>query len=45
VKRLHMFSVNTVLINGYRRSFPGSKARPRRDADHSPTSSTEVKTE
>jgi hypothetical protein len=26
-------------------SFPGSKARPGRDADHSPPSSTEVKKE
>jgi hypothetical protein len=26
-------------------SFPGGKARPGRDADHSPTSSAEVKTE
>jgi hypothetical protein len=26
-------------------SFPGGKARPRRDADHSPPSSAEVKNE
>jgi hypothetical protein len=31
--------------NGYRVPFPGGKARPGRDADHSPPSSAEVKNE
>jgi hypothetical protein len=30
------------LYNGYRGPFPGGKARPGRDADHSPPSSAEV---
>jgi hypothetical protein len=30
---------------GYRQSFPGAKARPGRDADHSPPSSAEVENE
>jgi hypothetical protein len=34
-----------LLYNGYRGPFPGGKARPGRDADHSPPSSAEVKTE
>jgi len=33
------------LYNGYRGPFPGGKARPRRDADHSPPSSAEVENE
>jgi hypothetical protein len=32
----------SLLYNGYRGSFPGAKARPGRDADHSPPSSAEV---
>jgi hypothetical protein len=32
----------SLLYNGYRGSFPGGKARPRRAADHSPPSSAEV---
>jgi hypothetical protein len=32
----------SLLYNGYRGSFPGGKARPGRDADHSPPSSAEV---
>jgi hypothetical protein len=35
----------SLLSNGYRGPFPGSKARPGRDADHSPPSSAEVKNE
>jgi hypothetical protein len=31
--------------NGYRGSFPWGKARPGRDADHSPPSSAKVKNE
>jgi hypothetical protein len=30
--------LNQVLSNGYRRFFPRGKARPGRDADHSPPS-------
>jgi hypothetical protein len=33
----------SLLYNEYRGSFPGGKARPGRDADHSPPSSAEVK--
>jgi hypothetical protein len=33
------------LFNGYRGSFPRGKARPGRDADHSPPSSAEIKYE
>jgi hypothetical protein len=33
------------LYNGYRGPFPGAKARPGRDADHSPASSAEVENE
>jgi hypothetical protein len=33
----------SLLYSGYRGSFPGGKARPGRDADHSPESSAEVK--
>jgi hypothetical protein len=36
---------NWLLSNGYRGPFPGGKARPGRDADHSPPSSAEVKNE
>jgi hypothetical protein len=32
----------SLLYNGYRGSFPPGKARPGRDADHSPPSSAEV---
>jgi hypothetical protein len=32
----------SLLYNGYWGSFPGGKARPGRDADHSPPSSAEV---
>jgi hypothetical protein len=32
----------SLLSNGYQGSFPGGKARPGRDADHSSTSSAEV---
>jgi hypothetical protein len=32
----------SLLYNGYRGSFPGAKAWPGRDADHSPPSSDEV---
>jgi hypothetical protein len=32
----------SLLYNGYRGPFPGGKARPGRDADHSPPSSAEV---
>jgi len=35
----------SLLSNGYRGPFPGGKARPGRDADHSPPSSAEVKNE
>jgi hypothetical protein len=35
----------SLLSNGYRGSFPRGKARPGRDADHSPPSSVEVKNE
>jgi hypothetical protein len=35
----------SLLSNGYRGSFPGSKAQPWRDADHSPPSNAEVKNE
>jgi hypothetical protein len=35
----------SLLYNGYRGSFPRGKARPGRDADHSPQSSAEVKNE
>jgi hypothetical protein len=35
----------SLLSNGYQGSFPRVKARPGRDADHSPPSSTEVKYE
>jgi hypothetical protein len=35
-------SVPRLLSNGYRGSFPGSKARQGRDADHSPPYSAEV---
>jgi hypothetical protein len=34
----------SLLYNGYR-VFPGDKVRPQRDADHTPTSSAEVKKE
>jgi hypothetical protein len=34
-----------LLSNGYRGPFPGGKARPARDADHSPSFSAEVKNE
>jgi hypothetical protein len=34
-----------LLYNGYRGSFPRGKARPGRDADHSPPSSAEVENE
>jgi hypothetical protein len=40
-----LWSPLSLLSNGYRRSFPGGKARPGRDADHSPSSSAEVKNE
>jgi hypothetical protein len=33
---------SSLLSNGYRGSFPGTKARQGRDADHSPLSSAEV---
>jgi hypothetical protein len=46
---LPLFSVSSpalgppsLVYNGYRWSFPGSKAQPERDADHSPPSSAEV---
>jgi hypothetical protein len=32
----------SLLYNGYRGSFPGGKARPGRDAEHSPPCSAEV---
>jgi hypothetical protein len=32
----------SLLCNGYWGPFPGAKARPGRDADHSPPSSAEV---
>jgi hypothetical protein len=32
-----------LLYNGYRGSFPRGKARPGRDADHSPPSNAEAK--
>jgi hypothetical protein len=35
----------SLMSNGYRESFPGRKAQPGRDADHSTPSSTEVKNE
>jgi hypothetical protein len=35
----------SLLCSGYRGPFPGGKARPGRDADHSPPSSAEVKKE
>jgi hypothetical protein len=35
----------SLLPNGYRGSFPRGKARPGRDADHSPPSSAEVENE
>jgi hypothetical protein len=36
----------SLMYNGYRGSFPrGGKARPGRDADHSPPSSAEVENE
>jgi hypothetical protein len=35
----------SLLYNGYRGPFPGAKARPGRDADHSPPSSVEVENE
>jgi hypothetical protein len=35
----------SLLSNGYWGSFPGGKARPGRDADHSPPSSAEVANE
>jgi hypothetical protein len=36
---------SSLLYNGYRGSFPGSKARPGSDADHSPPSSSDVENE
>jgi hypothetical protein len=35
----------SLLTNGYRGPFPGGKARPGRDADHSSSSNAEVKNE
>jgi hypothetical protein len=35
----------SLLYNGYRGSYPRGKARPGRDADHSPPSSAEVENE
>jgi len=35
----------SLLYSGYRGSFPGAKARPGRDTDHSPPSSAEVANE
>jgi len=35
----------SLVSNGYRESIPRGKARPERDADHSPYSSAEVKNE
>jgi hypothetical protein len=35
----------SLLSNGYRGFFPWGKARPERDADHSPPTSAEVKNE
>jgi hypothetical protein len=35
----------SLLINGYWDPFPGDRARPGRDVDHSPPSSAEVKNE
>jgi hypothetical protein len=35
----------SLLHNGYRGPFPEAKARPGRDADHSPPSSAEVENE
>jgi hypothetical protein len=35
----------SLLYNGYQASFPRGKARPGRDADHSPPSSAEVMNE
>jgi hypothetical protein len=42
-KYLRLLSkVSSLLYNGHRESFPRGKARPGRDADHSPPSSAEV---
>jgi len=38
-----LWSPPSLLYNGYRGPFPGNKARPRLDADHSPPSSAGVK--
>jgi hypothetical protein len=40
-----LWGPTSLLYKGYRRSFPGGKARQGRDADHSPPSSVEVKSE
>jgi hypothetical protein len=51
LKCLHSYADHTVpiskqiIIMGTGGSFPGGKARPGRDADHSPPSSAEVKNE
>jgi hypothetical protein len=42
IKKLYM---SIPEYNRYRCRFPGAKARPRRDADHSPPSSAEVDNE
>jgi hypothetical protein len=40
-----LWGTPSLLYNGYRGSFPGAKARPERDADHSFPSSAEVENE
>jgi hypothetical protein len=40
-----LWGLPSLLYNGYRGSFPGGKARPGRDADHSPPCSAEVENE
>jgi hypothetical protein len=42
---LRLWGPPSLLYNEYRGSFPGGKARPGRDADHSPPSSAKVENE
>jgi hypothetical protein len=42
IKSKNISVTNNTQNNGYLGSFPGAKARPGRDADHSPPSSTDV---
>jgi hypothetical protein len=40
---LYAYYIQSLLSSGHRGSFPGGKARPGHDADHSPPSNAEVK--